>query len=63
MLIAGGEETRSLQVLKLEARSLRLLRNVEDVPTALLLPISHPPETVQKIQSCLHHSHSVFSSF
>lgn len=41
VLIAGGEETRSLQVLKLEARSLKLLRNVEDIPTVLLLHL--PP--------------------
>lgn len=62
MLIAGAEETRSLQLPKLEARSLILLRNVGDVPTVLLLPIFHPPETFQKIQSCLHHFHDVLSS-
>lgn len=55
VLIAGGEETRSLQVLKLEAHSLKFLRNVEDIPTVLLLPIFHPHETVWKMQSCLHH--------
>ena len=46
-LIAGAEEMRSLQVPKLEARCLILLRNVEDVPTVLLLPIFHPPGASQ----------------